>query len=113
MFLDELKASGVRHAVVWGRAVANVAESTPNDEVAEIVQDSKRCSRGSAGIRIPGPGEIHVALAEVDRAITMLGLKGGRSSRDSASPERTAPTIVACIRCMSGARNWASWSPSP
>ena len=103
LFLDELKAAEVTHGVVWGRAVANVAESTTNDEVAEIVSENNGLFSGFAGIRIPGPGEIHLALAELDRAIMSLGLKGitlepgfSFSVTDGADDRRLYPIYERC-----------------
>jgi predicted TIM-barrel fold metal-dependent hydrolase len=103
LFLEELKALDVRHAVVWGRAVTNVNESTPNDDVAAIVADAKGLFTGFAGVRIPGAGKIHESLAELDRAINTLGLKGitlepgfSFSNTDGADDRRLYPIYERC-----------------
>lgn len=103
LFLQELDASRIAHAVVWGRAVANPKESTPNDDVAAIVEESHGRFTGFAGIRVPGAGEIHAALSEVDRAITKLRLKGitlepgfSFSPTEGADDRRLYPVYERC-----------------
>lgn len=76
LFLEELAEGEVTHAVVWGRAVANEAESTPNDDVAAVVAEHPKLFTGLAGIKAPAPGEIRATLDELDRAILKLGLHG-------------------------------------
>ncbi len=103
LFVDELKEANVTHAVVWGRAVANPAESTPNDDVAAIVSEHPDLFTGLAGIKLPGPGEIRAALKEIDRAIGELKLSGitlepgfSFSQTEGAADPRLYPIYERC-----------------
>jgi len=76
LFLRELEDAGVRHAVVWGRKVANAAASSRNEDVAALVaQDPARFS-GFGGIAIPTAETLDAAVAEVETCLTTLRLKG-------------------------------------
>lgn len=76
LFLDELKEAGVVHAVVWGRAVSNAAESTPNDDVAAVVGEHPKLFSGLAGIKAPREGQIRSTMEELERALVKLKLRG-------------------------------------
>lgn len=76
---SEMTQCGVTHAVVWGRAVHDPGESTTNEDVAAVVKEHNDvfvaglggiCLRGDTGAAVAQ------AVADVDRAITTLGLKG-------------------------------------
>jgi predicted TIM-barrel fold metal-dependent hydrolase len=76
LFKEELREAEVKHCVIWGRAVPNAAQSTPNEEVADVVKSDPELFSGFAGIKIPGAGELEATLKEVDRGINDLGLRG-------------------------------------
>ena len=76
---EEMTRAGVVKAVVWGRTVDDPAESSTNDDVAAIVsQHPDVFPAGLAGICVRGSAQeaIAEAGAEVERAITKLGLRG-------------------------------------
>jgi|ERR1043166_3306768 predicted TIM-barrel fold metal-dependent hydrolase len=76
---SEMAQCGVKRAVVWGRAVDDPRESTNNDDVAAIVRENSDVFvAGLGGICVRGSGEepIAQAVAETERSISVLGLKG-------------------------------------
>lgn len=75
-FLEELSAAGVRHAVIWGRAVPNQAASTESEDVAELVAAHPALFSGFGGIAIPEKGNSGQAVREVEKALVALKLKG-------------------------------------
>jgi uncharacterized protein len=70
-FVEDVEAAGIDYAVFTGRQSAN--RSVSNDYVAECMKRFPSRIIGTAGANVEaGPA----ALAEVERAITQLGLKG-------------------------------------
>lgn len=76
VFLEEMRAGGVEHAVIWGRAVSDPKESTDNADVAALVKQHPKRFTGFGGIRIPKAGEISKAVDEAEHVMTGLGLSG-------------------------------------
>jgi len=76
--LEEMKGSGVQHAVLWGRGVTHrPEESTTAQDVADVLKDYPDVFvAGFAGIGCPVAGGIDVWVREVETAITKLGLRG-------------------------------------
>lgn len=72
--LQEMHESGVTHGVIWSRATADPTESTPNEDIAAIVKEHPGLFSGLGGVCVRG--DVAAAVAEVDRAIQELGLKG-------------------------------------
>lgn len=76
-FLAEMQEAGVTHAVIWGRTVrGHPDKSTTNEDVADIIREHRGFFSGFGGIGLPGPGDVELALEEVEHAIKGLGLKG-------------------------------------
>jgi predicted TIM-barrel fold metal-dependent hydrolase len=76
VFLEEMKAAGVKHAVVWSRKVADPEESTDDEDVAALVREHPGLFSGFGGIRVPRAGEISRAVDDVSRILSDLKLKG-------------------------------------
>lgn len=72
--MAEFAACQVAHSVVWGRAVPNSKESTPNDDIAAIVAESNGLYSGLGGVCVGR--DIGAAVVEVERIVTTLGLRG-------------------------------------
>jgi predicted TIM-barrel fold metal-dependent hydrolase len=102
----EMRRSNVVKAVVWGRVVHDPAESTSNDDVAQIVQENPDIfPAGLAGIC---PEDLSVAaidraVLEVERSITTLKLRGitmepmfGMKPATHANEERFYPIYERC-----------------
>ncbi|HZP88718.1 MAG TPA: amidohydrolase family protein [Burkholderiales bacterium] len=106
MMFREMQQAGVVKAVVWGRTVDDPAESSSNDDVANIVADHPDVFvAGLAGICLRGSGQKVVAdaVAEVDRALTQLKLRGitiepmfGMKPAGSPDQERLYPIYERC-----------------
>jgi predicted TIM-barrel fold metal-dependent hydrolase len=102
----EMKQAGVSKAVVWGRTVDDPAESSTNDDVANIVAKYPDLFAGGlAGICLRGSGRevIEEAVAEVNRTITKLQLCGitiepmfGMKPAGSPDQERLYPLYERC-----------------
>jgi hypothetical protein len=102
----EMQRAGVVKAVVWGRAVDDPAESSTNDDVAAIVADHADVfAAGLGGICVRGSSResIDAAVAEVERTITKLGLRGitiepmfGMKPSGSPDQERLYPVYERC-----------------
>lgn len=75
-FLQELETAHVRHAVVWGRAVADPKASTSNEEVAEFVARDPARFSGFAGLAVPTRKTLDSTIAEAERAVKERKLKG-------------------------------------
>jgi len=76
---EEMRSAGVVEAVVWGRAVDDPGESTRNEDIAaSVTEHADVFSAGLGGICVRGAGKdaTEIAVAEVERAILGLGLKG-------------------------------------
>lgn len=105
VFLEEMRAGGVTHAVVWGRMVGDPNESTENEDVAALVAQHRGLFTGLGGIRIPKAGEISKAADEVDRIMTDLKLSGitvepgfSMSPTRGADDPRLYPVYERCAR---------------
>ena len=76
MFLQELNTAGVRHAVVWGRVVADKHASTTLADVADVVNQHRELLSGFGGIGIPDKASTGAAVLNVEQALTTFKLKG-------------------------------------
>ena len=97
----------MRHAVVWGRAVASKAASTVQEDVAELVAAHPKLLSGLGGIAIPEDGRSDDAVREVEKALVTLKLKGIALEPGFAmSPTRGAddPALLPYVRALPGAR---------
>jgi predicted TIM-barrel fold metal-dependent hydrolase len=73
--LEEMRGCGVNYGVVWGRADMDVNNSTPHNEIAEIVQEYKETMiAGFGGITLRDG--LKAALEQVESAIVTYELKG-------------------------------------
>lgn len=76
-FLEELSRAGVKHAVVWGRAVKNKNASTTMDDVSEVVGQHPSLLSGFGGIAVPeGKEDVAACVRDVEKALLELKLKG-------------------------------------
>lgn len=76
IFMEELDAAGVTHAVIWGRKGSDPNESTNDDDVAELVKAFPKRFSGFGGIRVPLAGEVSRAVDDVEKILAELKLKG-------------------------------------
>ena len=106
MLRAEMQRADVVKAVVWGRAVDDPKESTSNDDVAAIVEENRDVfAAGLGGICVRGSSQeaIAASVAEVDRAIGVLKLRGvtlepmfGIKPVGHANEERFYPIYERC-----------------
>lgn len=75
-FLGELKTAGVRHAVVWGRAVSDPKASTSNDDVVAAVNEHAGLFSGFGGIRVPSRETVDATVKQVEDLLQVKRLKG-------------------------------------
>lgn len=73
MLLEEMDRAGVTHGVIPGRAAAAHLGDVSNDEIAAFVRSYPGRFTGFGGI---DPTDTERAVADVDRCIGPLGLKG-------------------------------------
>ena len=105
---EEMRRAGVVKAVVWGRTVDDPAESSTNDDVAQIVADHADIfAAGLGGICVRGHSReaIDAAVGEVERSITKLHLRGitiepmfGMKPSGPPDQERLYPVYERCER---------------
>ena len=75
LLLREMKESGVRCGVIWGRAVSDPAASTLNEDVAAIVNEYRDVFVAGFGGICP-QADIAAAVGEVDKCLQQLELNG-------------------------------------
>jgi predicted TIM-barrel fold metal-dependent hydrolase len=73
---SEAAAAGVVQAAVWGRAVADPAKSSVNDDVAGVLREHGDLFVTGFGGICPQAGKVRESIAETQRCMTKLGLKG-------------------------------------
>lgn len=73
MLFQEMEEAGVSRGVIIGRQASKLWGQVPNDDVAEI---AGRYPNRFAGIGSVDPSDMDACLAECERAILKLGLKG-------------------------------------
>jgi predicted TIM-barrel fold metal-dependent hydrolase len=71
--LQEMEASGITHGVIWSRATFDPNASSTNEDVAALVAEHVGRFTGFGAVCVRDPA---TAVADVDKAITELGLKG-------------------------------------
>lgn len=74
LWVEEMRAAGVTHAVITGRNIPGEGGAIPNDHIAEIVRQYPRELFGFGAV--DPLNRLHNALAEIERIVRVLRLSG-------------------------------------